>query len=467
MFEPIEDPADLFCRTVRELDPRALTDHSDAWFADDDFLEECQEIAAAVEAGVAIGDVVEPADSIAGQRERAALLRGVDLAFATLNPFTGAGVVPDALVSHMHRLELHGRFNSHTEDGLLLPRLAWTTDARDFQPFVVRELFQQLVYVRHDTRRRARLALAPMRARMSREQRAAHLTVACAPGVSDAAELRLSAERRGGEEWYHGELADTPAARARIDQIFRRLIADDVHLGLLPELSCSVGLLEHWCDVVASDCGEVRWLLVGTGNISNGAEARVNAAVLLDAGTGEQLLVQQKIFPFDIPVADQAKLYPLGIGTGRRILREDIKVGYDLNILDIGAARVAILICEDLTRTTDLVTELVECGVSHVLTPIFSRPCTPRRWADNAAAVAIKETGATVLVANSMVVGRLVEQAEGRPPDPDGLYTAIAVTASGTTSQRRSAPDQLARFTLRNGDKPIALDDAAPPPERR
>jgi predicted amidohydrolase len=75
--------------------------------------------------------------------------------------------------------------------------------------------------------------------------------------------------------------------------------------------------------------------------------------------------------------------------------------------------RIAILICEDLAKLLDIAPVVRDLGVSHVLTPVFSRPLQEHRWEQSAAAVHARETGTAVIVSNSLVMSRILARKGG------------------------------------------------------
>lgn len=470
------NPANFFAELFPQLDEPTLVEHGESWWADADFHAAVATTQAEVEAGTFQPDFEHDADMPDGQRERIIALRGIDAAYAVLNPMRRAGPVPSALAGTQQRLELDGRFNDDARHGLVLPRLAWTRDRED-PPLLVRATFRSLTFAPPELIRRSTLRAAPVRMRMSRELRMSGLVVGCVPATEDIAEIDFAHGTDSISDWYAGEMRDTATIRDRYETVLDEADSNDVHAIVLPELSCSDGLLRFWGEKLKSrhraSPRALRWALVGTGNLMNGhggssrisgtsgrrRPTHVNAAALIDAATGDPVVIQRKQFPFDIEPDRMKDDYPLPFASGTRVLRELIRPGHEIDVVDLGAARLAILICEDLSRSDVLLDELRAIGVSHILSPVFSKPTMPFHWEQQKGGNWVGGTGATVVIANSPALGRLIEARHRRSASRALLHTALVVTPWGWRAQRAGGADQLLRFVLRHEQTPEACDD--------
>jgi predicted amidohydrolase len=161
--------------------------------------------------------------------------------------------------------------------------------------------------------------------------------------------------------------------------------------------------------------------------------------VLLDALTGEVLVRQRKVHPFNLS-ADDLELWGL---TGRLPgpIDEDLSRGERVCVVEAGGVRLAILVCEDLARLHAFAPALHAHGVSLLLVPVFARPTKDRRWERSRADVYSDAIGSTVVVANSLVIAELL-----RSRTPVG--TALAVMPGDAAVGHSSDPDDVVVFTL-------------------
>jgi hypothetical protein len=472
----VYNPANFFAELFPQLEERLLVEHGEDWWEDGDFHAAAQAAQADVEAGTFAPDFEHDDSTPEGQRERMIAMRGIDAAYDALNAMHRAGPVPPALAISQQCLELHGRFNDDAGSGLVLPRVAWTKD-RDNPPLLLRCAFRSLTFAAPQDLRRSVLRTAPARMRMSRELRREGIVVGCVPAAEDITEIAFTHGRDRTGEWYAGEMRDTPTIRDRFEAVLEEADAQGVHAMVLPELTCCDGLLEFWGETLksrhrASDRA-LRWAMVGTGNLANGhvdlsrtsetgereRATHVNAAALIDAATGEPVVIQRKQFPFDIEPHLMEEDYPLPFASGTATLRERIKPGHGIDVVDLGAARLAILICEDLSRSDVLLDELRAVGVSHILAPVFSKPTMPFHWEQHEGGDWVGGSGATVVIANSPALGRLIEARRRDAAPRPLLHTALVVTPWGWRAQRAAVGDPLLRFVLKHEQTPEACDD--------
>jgi hypothetical protein len=438
------DPADQFVELYPSLDEAMLVAHGEALYADPAFHTEARDVRDAVVAGTYRIDLLHDAGTLEGQRERLVAMRGIDTAFASINPMLRGAVTPAPLRAHLARFELEGRLNSDPEVGLLLPKLAWPAQ-REKEPLQLAHVFKALTLVPPDAMPRIELLQAPLRSRMSRDDRLADVTIACAPVAEAEPQIEFDVADRGGERYYAGELHDDDDMRDRCHTLLAELDRVGVHGAVLPELCCSATMVTHWQDLLRSSSRprprSLRWLFAGTGNLDRCTPRAENAGALLDADTGEVIVHQRKQFPFDIEPA-QHDDYPLSFVDGKSMLREDIVPGYGSRLVELGAARVVVLICEDLARMDPLIPSLVAAGVSHIIAPVFSKPTMPFHWEQQQGGNWAKASGATAIVANSLVIGRLIETSVTRRAPRAELHTALVT--SPKAMRRSAAPTRTA-----------------------
>ncbi len=183
--------------------------------------------------------------------------------------------------------------------------------------------------------------------------------------------------------------------------------------------------------------------MAGSGNV-DGSSPPANEAVLLDARTGEVLVRQHKVHPFNFSQQD-LELWGLADRLTAPI-DEDLRRGERVCVVEAGGARLAILVCEDLARLHRFAAALHAHGVSLILVPVFARPTKDRRWERSRAEAYTDATGSSVVVANSLVIAEIL-----RSPTPVG--TAIAVAPGHAAVGHSSEPDDVVVFAL-DGDGP-------------
>jgi predicted amidohydrolase len=150
---------------------------------------------------------------------------------------------------------------------------------------------------------------------------------------------------------------------------------------------------------------------VGSGNLAGARHPR-NTALLLDGQSGEVLGCQEKLFRFNMSAAVLER-WGLAARLGSLPVDEDVRCGELLCVLEAGAIRAAVLICEDLARVTDLSPLVRDLGLSHVLVPVFSRPLRERRWEQRAAQTYGEATGTTAVISNSLIVQAITGKGGG------------------------------------------------------
>ena len=433
-----DDYADRFCELFDRLDAAQFHAEGEAWMAD----AKVAGTAARVEQAVLDGEPVAAPDD---GRETFAVLLGLDAALAHANPLLGA-VAPPALTECALRYAESGRFDSGAVPGALLPRFA-RPGRRGQLPDDPADAFGSVVRVGSAGWKACDHIALPARSRLTRPEREAGLRVATAPMIREPDELEWEVEERSGLRFYRIHPADREPVRARVQRVITAWDEHDVAIGIAPELCLSRALLEHWQVALRERAGagtsRLRLVVAGSGNV-DGCSPPANEAVLLDARTGEVLVRQRKVHPFNFSHAD-LELWGLADRlTGP--IDEDLSRGRRVCVVEAGGARLAILVCEDLARLHAFAGALHAHGVSLLLVPVFARPTKDRRWERARAEVYSDAVGACVVVANSLVIAEIL-----RSPTPVG--TAIAVAPGHAAVGHASEPDDVVVFAL-DGDRP-------------
>ena len=433
-----DDYADRFCELFDRLDAAEFHAEGEAWMAD----AEVASTAARVEQAVLGG---EPAPAPDGGRETFAVLLGLDAALAHANPLLGAAA-PPALTECTLRYAESGRFDSGSVPGALLPRFA-RPGRRGQLPDDPADAFGSVVRVSSAGWEACDHIALPARSRLTRPEREAGLRVATAPMIREPDELEWEVQERSGLRFYRIHPADREPMRARVERVITAWDEHDVAIGVAPELCLSRALLEHWQVALRERAGagtsRLRLVVAGSGNV-DGCSPPANEAVLLDARTGEVLVRQRKVHPFNFSHAD-LELWGLADRlTGP--IDEDLSRGRRVCVMEAGGARLAILVCEDLARLHAFAGALHAHGVSLLLVPVFARPTKDRRWERARAEVYSDAIGSSVVVANSLVIAQIVGS-----PAPVG--TAIAVAPGHAAIGHASEPDDVVVFAL-DGDRP-------------
>jgi predicted amidohydrolase len=297
----------------------------------------------------------------------------------------------------------------------------------------------------------------PAHARLARPHREAGLRIATAPMIREPDELHWEVHERGGLRFYRIHPADREPTRRRIERVIAAWDEHDVAIGIAPELCLSPDLLECWQAALRGRergaTSRLRLVLAGSGNVERSTPP-ANIAVLLDATTGETLAHQPKLHPFNFSPED-LELWRLSDRFTAPI-DEDLSRGERLCVIEVGGARLAILVCEDLARIHALSATLHAHAVSLILVPVFARPTKDRRWERARAEVYSDAAGATVVVANSLVMAAILGS-----PKPVG--TAIAIAPGHAAVGHASEPDDVVVFAL-DGEPPrVAHERAAKP----
>jgi predicted amidohydrolase len=446
-----EDCADLFCELFDAMSPAEFrAGGAESWLSDERVRELALEVEAAAVDGTLDAGALRASIEAGEATARFAALAGLDAALAHAVPSAG-GPVPPALSEPALRYAERGRLDSGALPGGLIPRFA--RPGRGGQlPSEPGEAFGAVVRVGEAEWAACDHHSLPVHARLSRPDREGGLRVATAPLIREPDELAWEAEERAGMRFYriHPAVAD----RERIQRVVAAWDEQGATIGVAPELCLSHDLLAGWQEVLRDRNGAatspLRLVLAGSGNVDRSAPPG-NTAVLLDALTGEVLARQSKIHPFNFS-PDDIELWGLGDRFSGPI-DEDLKPGERLGIIEAGGARLAILVCEDLSRLHAFAALLHSHGVSLILVPVFARPTKDRRWERSRAEVYGDATGSSVIVANSLVIASILGT-----PAPVG--SALAVASGEAAVGHASEPYDVIVFELDGGSPQVAHESA-------
>jgi predicted amidohydrolase len=428
------DLADLFCDLFDRLDPAKFRAEGEAWLGD----ARVAATAAAVERA-ALDDAAVAAPGGDG-REAFAVLVGLDAALAHAHPVFGVAA-PAALAEYALRYAESGRFDSGAVAGALLPRFA-RPGRRGQLPDDLADAFGSVVRVDAAGWGLCDHVAIPARSRLTRPDREAGLRVATAPMIREPDELEWEMEERSGHRFYRIHPADGEPTCTRVETVVAAWDEHGVAIGVAPELCLSPALLDRWQVALRGrppgGAGRLRLVVAGSGNV-DGSSPPANEALLLDARTGEVLVRQRKVHPFNFSPQD-LELWGLDDRLTAPI-DEDLRRGERVCVVEAGGARLAILVCEDLARLHAFAPALHAHGVSLLLVPVFARPTKDRRWERARAEVYVDAIGSTVVVANSLVIAEIL-----RAPTPVGA--AIAVAPGRAAVGHATEPDDVVVFAL-------------------
>lgn len=433
-----QDYADLFCELFDRIDPARFRAEGESWMADADVLASAAATARVVLAGEPVTAPSDPAGSFA-------VLLGLDAAFAHVNPLL-AETPPPSLAEYALRYAEAASLDSGARPGALLPRFA-RPGRRGQLPDDLTDAFGSVIRVNAAAWDVCDHAALPARSCLTRRDREAGLRVATAPMIRAPDELEWEVEERSGRRFYRIRPADGEPTHERIKSVIAAWDEHDVAIAVAPELCLSRALLEHWQQALkyraAAKTSRLRLVVAGSGNL-DGASPPANEAVLLDARTGEILVRQRKVHPFNFTPED-LQLWGLEDRLTAPI-DEDLTRGERVCVVEAGGVRLAILVCEDLARLHAFAPALHAHGVSLLLVPVFARPTKDRRWERARAEVYSDAIGSSVVVANSLVIAEIL-----RSPVPVG--TAIAVAPGQAAIGHSSEADDVVVFAL-DGDGP-------------
>jgi predicted amidohydrolase len=454
------DPADLFVQLVSELQADFDSHEAYSWMDDPtvsdiaDLLERAALREGRIEPD-SVEELFEAIDEDDYPKRLFSILLGLDRALLHANPFLGS-FDQGALTSTAIRYAQTGRFNTNLDDGALLPKAA-IPGRRQHTPNTLNDAFAAVVWVPPaewhlvDHRRLRRVN------DLTRVERQGEFDVACAPMLAATTDLRWERVTKGGKPFYRIGVADPAEISARQVELLASLDASGAVIAVLPELAIRAEVLDTWLELVREipPVGESRlkWLVAGSGNTID-SDPPVNRCVLIDRVTGEVVLEQDKQYPFTL-TREQLEEWNLGELLGTDDIEEDIRPLMPICVYESAIGRIVVLICEDLARLADLAPRLRSHGISHVLAPVFSKETKPHHWEHVKAKEYAAEAGALVIIANSLVIPRLMD-------DGTGPWGTAAIHSPAATQFRSAYQwNDIAFFRVGFGDPvPLAAGEA-------
>ncbi len=416
------DPAALFIELYDQLPEEVfLRPDPERWKRDPDVQRHAQRVRAYIQQfGEADPRQVQEIIDKDGHRGTFAVLRGIDLALEIINPWFPSFEYGN-LAELTSRYAETGKLNASTADGVLLPRGAYPN--RPQGPGGKAAYFG-LHRVTPKSWERISHGILPAR-REPFFPAGEPVQVGCAPLLETFEDVTFDPALPVGYDAFSLAPVDSASLRNRISSVIRRLDDSGAVIGVIPEGTLTDGLLKFWKEEAARTAAQgksLRWLLVGTGPLG-GDDPPPNRAVLIDRQSGKEILSQDKLAAFVLS-AGQASEWKVPGGPIDRSVAEHITRGSRITVLETSLGRLAIVICEDLSQSAGWARELIECGISHLFVPIFSKAIIPYRWVGQAAERLIADTGAWLVVANSLVVQFAMDPTLG---DHDDWYTCLVV----------------------------------------
>jgi predicted amidohydrolase len=354
-----------------------------------------------------------------GDREVFTVLRGIDWALEHVNPF---GPVFDQgnLAWLAKRYADTARLNDGLpeSEGLLLPRCAYPGRPRGTNG---KSLYFGLNRVSPECMEKVRYERIASRYEpyFRPDQQ---LLVGCAPLLETFDDVRIDFFERDGESVYSLAPVDSESLRERISRAIKSMDDSGARIGVMPEGTLTDNLLAYWKQIAYNTAAlgkPLRWLLVGSGPLGPD-DPPPNRAVLLDRWTGDTLLKQDKLAGFTL-TREQATAWNLPDRPVKDSAAEYSAWGSTITVRESSLGRLAVLICEDLNQSVGWERELVTCGISHLLVPIFSKPIMHYRWEQIGAEREVNNMGAWLIIANSLVVQRAMNAA----PQNGEQYTCL------------------------------------------
>lgn len=397
----VMDPGDAFCRMYPawslDADVNEIDSLRESFRVD--IRSRADEIART-------GGAVDRASS--GTTEMFVELCAIDEALSTCLP-SGAGGYSPTLAAVAALCAAEGRLNTSEDLGLLLPR--WTIRGGPGEVTDrLADAFASVVFVAPAHAHHLSIRAVPPHADVPFGTR---LRFAFAPVLTRVEDVRFESGTglpgAPTAAWY--SLAPDPAVvESQIDELIEAFDASGAHIALCPEAALSEPLLKVWQSRLRSvdrPLGSpLRFVLLGSGPFPIAGDPRPsNRAVVVHRDSGQVLLEHDKFAPFNFGV-NQVESWGLDAQLPTTApLHERIRRGTSSEMLESRVGRVAVLVCEDLTRHGEPVPDAVTAAAPSVLlVPIFAKAVRRYFWEEQAASRHATLFGTTVAVSNSSVV---------------------------------------------------------------
>lgn len=410
--------ADLMMECYDQLDSepwrRRIADGTaEDWDQRPDVAELAVAVRAAAEATGTLPDVLLARIDSMGDPGTLGLLRGLDDAFLHILYASWEVGLPAGLIPYAVQWRRTGILNTEPRDGALLPRWcgpgretdhAWTGPA-DLLAAVVR--IPPAAWKRCSHRRVS--GSDDISSDLSRE-----LRVACVPFLESLEEVDLQHIKEGPHRGYRIQARDCEDLRARIPALLELLDESGADIAVLPEAALSSELLEVWQETIRTHrrprLSRLRWLILGTRLAPSGGPRPASRAMLVSRRDGEPIAEQDKQFPFTLGTRHVAAWGLQEKLPGDRSWDESIALGTSLTLIESRALRCAIAVCEDLGRVADTAPSIRQAGVTLLVAPIFAKEIERFRWQEVGGETHMLESGAHVVIANSLAVARRMEE---------------------------------------------------------
>jgi predicted amidohydrolase len=371
--------------------------------------------------------------ALRGPRETFTMLRAIDQAFATLDPYVGSRNT-GRLGQYRRTFHKLARYNQDGTLGSVIPRRSFPTRPQQV-PDHEAEYLHSLMLLSSPPKTVRFNRLAPELDFSEKIRKRATLVVGCVPFLRDLDELEIR-RIEDADAWYAirartGNDGWAEHWQQRIILTLANLDRSNAHIGVLPELALTDEMLAWWQNTLLRipppEGSRLEWILVGTGPIteSQSSEQQPNRAVLLHRATGEIILWQDKCEPFTL--TDQhIKDWQLGPYLTGGTLAEWMREGKSRNVIDTRVGRLAILICEDHVRLLTVGAELASVAPTHLIIPIFAPPILRYRWQEQAAEKFANTTGSASVVVTSYAV-KPTRRPRAHPRKRGQIGTALAL----------------------------------------
>ncbi|MEV7554266.1 hypothetical protein AB0N89_32020 [Amycolatopsis sp. NPDC089917] len=398
-----------------------------------------------------------------GQKDFGVLL-GLDLALLDANADT-CHLGARALDYLQVRLEMNGRLNDET-GGTLVPRRTFP-----LRPNTDRESLDDFVHLlRIPPHVSVNLQLSRVAA--VRDLPRSPLKIAQLPFLAEPDDLRWEPDHPDGG--FYTVAPDSARLGGRIAKALDVLDKSGAVLAVLPEGCLDDSILERWREQLRAtprpEESSLTWLLLGTGPVfgagpAPGSNRPPNRAVLVHRnGWVEPMLTQDKMSGFCFTVEKQ-KEYEIELGGVKR----DERISHDslITVLESGAGRFAVQVCEDFTRP-ERQNHLIAMGVTHILVPVLAAPMWKKGWQAEAGQRLTVHLGAKAAVSNGLAITRFYREEKDGEKGLRGIeYPATTLLTAGGPSSR---PDEylttdimVKEYQNPEAKRQNALDDALTP----
>lgn len=462
-----DDPADLFVVLYDALPHWPFSGRTaNQWFCDSSVKQRAELVCKDVRSdGHASIGLVRNLIREYGDQGMFAVLMGLDRAFENAGIYPGT-TGESTMCWLGRRYQNTNSLNSNTEQaGLLLPR--YTRPGRVMAEHAGKPDFFSVHRVTPATREGIwHSGILHLEPRDCARKQA--ISIGAAPVLESYLDLKFEFSESDSIGLYR-ITPDDDRLRPRIEKVLQSLENSGAQIGVLPECTLSIDLLEHWNALLHEDppvASRLQWILPGTGPIvsTDSEQAPPNRAILFDRETAQVLLWQDKMAGFTLGEG-QAEDWQLPDRPKREPAAEDISKGQQVAVLETFLGRIAILICEDIKQDAAWLGKCQAFGVSHIFVPLFAAPISQKvkRWALEAAEHCVDQLGAWVVLSNSLAVEEGIRTHPGF--DGDDAYNCVVVGPSLPRPKKYAkSPAQFCRSATAEETARVVCDERGTPP---